>query len=481
MHDTRVLCTDQVGLILERPDERRPRELARVSNRPSIGKRRHNAEGMLRRQQAMTKNPSNREARATTIVKRKRSLTHVGGEVEAKGGSALVDLLVRALAVDAAPEPLGDAGETNDDSDRGDVHGFHTYPARMHPHTARSLVDTLTPKRGIVLDPFCGSGTVVAEASARGLAAHGSDLNPLAVQLARTKLQRYTPEELILLASEALRVAEFADERRKARAGATHRYGEEDVAIFDPHVLLELDSLRAAIGSSEAGPTIRRALSLVLSAIIVKVSRKKSDTSTQLEAKRIAAGFTAKLFRRKATELVERLTAYRERREGKARWRVELDDATRLETVRDRSVGLIVSSPPYAATYDYFSHHDMRLRWLELDARSFAKGELGARRHFERLSIDEARARWQHELGKLLWSLARVTAEQASVCLQIADSAVDGQPLFADEELRVATARSAFVWLAEASQARPHFHGPTNRAFDRSPRREHLFLLRRVG
>jgi len=427
----------------------------------------------------MTKTTSNRDARATTIVKRKRSLTHVGGNVDAKGGSALVELLVRALDVEGAPEPMGEAAD--DDRDRSDVHGFHTYPARMHPHTARSLIESLTPKRGIVLDPFCGSGTVVLEASARGLAAHGSDLNPLAVHLARTKLQRYTPEDLALLGTEAARIAEFADDRRKKRAGATQRYGEEDVVLFDPHVLLELDSLRAGIATSDGGPAIRRALSLVLSAILVKVSRKKSDTSTQFEAKRIAAGFTAKLFRRKTTELVERLTAYAARREGKARWRIELDDATKLERVRDRSIGLIVSSPPYAATYDYFAHHDMRLRWLELDAQLFARGELGARRHFERLTIDEARDRWQHELRKLFRSLARVTAEHASVCLQIADSAVDGQPLYADEELREAAASSSFVWLAEASQARPHFHGPTNRAFEESPRREHLFLLRRVG
>jgi hypothetical protein len=419
------------------------------------------------------------EPRSTTIVKRKRSLTHVGGEVEAKGGSVLVEALVRALRVEGAPEPLG--AEAADDDDRSDVHGFHTYPARMHPQTARELVRAFTPKRGIVLDPFCGSGTVLVEASALGLAAHGTDLNPLAALLSRTKLQRYAPADLDAIRAEAARVSALADERRKARAGATRRLDEADVELFDPHVLLELDSLRAGVTQSDASPVVRRALELVLSAILVKVSRKKSDTSRVLETKRLAAGFTAKVFRRKAEELCSRLDAYRERREGKARWRVELDDATRLASVRDGAVGLVVSSPPYAATYDYWAHHDLRLRWLGLDGRGFSRGEFGARRHYERLTIDEARARWQRDLHALLRSLARVTADQASVCLQFADSAVGGEPLFADEELRVAVARSPFVWLAEASQARPHFHGPTARAFEDRPRREHVFLLRRVG
>jgi DNA modification methylase len=428
----------------------------------------------------MTKPASSREARSTTIVKRKRSLTHQGGEVEAKGGSVLVEALVRALRVEGAPEPSR-GEEPSEDADRVDVHGFHTYPARMHPQTARELVGAFTPRRGIVLDPFCGSGTVLLEASALGLAAHGTDLNPLAVELARTKLQRYAPEDLDAVRAEAARIAAFADDRRKQRAGATRRLEEVDVELFDPHVLLELDSLRAGIAQSEAAPAVRRALGLVLSAILVKVSRKKSDTSRALEAKRIAAGFTAKLFRRKAEELAERAEAYRGRREGKARWRVELDDATRLASVRDASVGLVVSSPPYAATYDYWAHHALRLRWLGLDGRGFARGEFGARRHYDRLTIVEARDRWQRDLHALLRSLARVTADQASVCLQFADSAVAGEPLFADEELRAAVARAPFVWLAEASQVRPHFHGPTARAFEARPRREHVFLLRRVG
>ena len=420
------------------------------------------------------------ETRSTTIVKRKRSLTHVGGEVEAKGGSALVEALVRALRIEDTGVPEVDA-DGRDALDRSDVHGFHTYPARMHPHTAHELVRAFTPRRGIVLDPFCGSGTVVLEASALGLAAHGTDLNPLAVDLARTKLQRYAAEELDLLVREAERIATCADDRRKARAGATRRYEERDAALFDPHVLLELDSLRSSIHASEAPPSVRRALALVFSAILVKLSRKKSDTSHALEQKRIAAGFAAKLFRRKTTEFVERVRAYAGRREGKARWRVELDDATRLASVRDSSVGLIVSSPPYAATYDYLAHHDLRLRWLGLDGTAFARGEFGARRHYDRLTIDAARSRWQRDLATLLRSLARVTADGATVCLQFADSAVDGEPLFANDELRAAVARSPFAWLAEASQVRPHFHGPTNRAFAERPRREHVFLLKRIG
>ena len=42
-------------------------------------------------------------------------------------------------------------------------------------------------------------------------------------------------------------------------------------------------------------------------------------------------------------------------------------------------------------------------------------------------------------------------------------------------------ARTGFVLHAAASQARPHFHAPTERAFARRPREEHALLLVRAS
>src|SRR5574338_853686 len=56
--------------------------------------------------------------------------------------------------------------------------------------TATVLVDFVAPGAGRtqpILDPFCGSGTVLVEARAAGLRTIGTDLNPLAVLIARAK------------------------------------------------------------------------------------------------------------------------------------------------------------------------------------------------------------------------------------------------------------------------------------------------------
>jgi SAM-dependent methyltransferase len=403
----------------------------------------------------------------------RRSLTHVGGEVEAVGNREVADAL--AASLDVAPADPGNAEA--DGPDRVHVHGFHTYPARMHPATASRLVLALSAAGATVLDPFCGSGTVLVEAMIAGRRAVGTDLNPIAVRLAALKTTPRDASWVAALVAAAHDVAAVADERRVRRAGATRRYPADDVAAFDPHVLLELDSLRTGIAKRDDAD-VRGVLELVLSAILVKVSRRASDTSTAPSPRRIAAGFPARLFARKTEELARRLTELAALLPpGTASARVSLDDATRLRTVGASTVDAVVTSPPYVATYDYLAHHALRMRWLGLDATAFAAGEMGARRRYAKLDADGARAAWTRELAAALRALSRVCRKGARVVLVVADSAVDGQALRADALVDAVAPGSGFVRIARASQRRPHFHGPTARVFDSAPRAEHAIAL----
>jgi len=76
---------------------------------------------------------------------------------------------------------------------RYSTHGFHTYPAKMIPQVAKSLLQEYGKNATTLFDPFCGSGTSLVEANLHGLSAIGSDLNPLARLIASVKT---TPIEL---------------------------------------------------------------------------------------------------------------------------------------------------------------------------------------------------------------------------------------------------------------------------------------------
>ncbi len=407
----------------------------------------------------------------------RRSLTNVGGEVTTAGDREAAEIL--AHAIDVAPSSEEDA------EDRNHVHGFHAYPARAHPITVRRLVENFVAEDGTVLDPFCGSGTVLVESMLAGRATIGTDLNPIAVMLARAKSFPRSPERTATLVAAAEKVAELADARRIAKAGAPHKLPAEDVAAFAPHVLLELASLR--MGIAKAPNAIRPDLLLVFSAILVKLSSRRGDTSEAPTEKRIAAGFATRIFLQKAQELARRFDDFFAALPSPPpRARVFEDDATVLRNIEDASVDAVITSPPYVATYDYIAHHELRMRWLGLDSGKFAAGELGARRNYMRKTPEAAKRSWEAELKSLLRALARVMRPESPLVLLIADSAVqapDGSamPLYADDiVLEVAERGRHFRPYARASQERQHFHTRTNMAFTERPRKEHALLLVRT-
>jgi SAM-dependent methyltransferase len=352
----------------------------------------------------------------------------------------------------------------------------------MHPVTARRLIEKLSMPDSVLLDPFCGSGTVLVEGRLAGRRVIGIDANPLAIELAWLKTRFWPERERRQILEGGRSVAAFAEARRARRSGATHRYGDEDVALFDPHVLLELDGLRAGV-SRIADATTRRAIFLVLSSILIKVSRRPGDTAPGQTARRLASGFTIRLFGQKAGELVRRLAQTSAllpatRPESVA---VRTGDARKLEGVAKASVDLVVTSPPYPGNYDYLAHHEVRLRWLGLDREELARIELGARRHLEPLPEAAAAARWAGELGDALRAMARVLAPKGRIVLVLADSVIRRRAIFADELVRKLAPENGLVMTATGSQARPHFHGASARAFDRKPRREHVLICRHRG
>jgi DNA modification methylase len=400
----------------------------------------------------------------------RRALTHVGGQSRLRGDHPIAEQLASALDVPTSAEAEQEA--------RAHVHGFHAYPARMHPLTARRLVSMFSDPGESVLDPFCGSGTVLVEARLLGRATLGVDANPLAVRLSELKVRAVSPRYRGALVEAARGVALVADERRKARRGASRRYGPHDVELFDAHVLLELDGLRIGLDAL-ADRALRCDLELALSAILTKVSRRASDTSEHAAPRRLAAGYPAKLFVRKVEELTRQLAEVAEQLRSAPAPRVLVGDARELAGVGAASVALVVTSPPYPGVYDYTAHHAARLRWLRLPHEPFEDREIGARRKLAPLGPSEAVQRWRSELSECLRAFERVLRPEGSAVLLIADSAVAGAPVHADELVRALGQTVGLPAIAAASQQRPHFHRPTVRAFHERPRLEHAILLRK--
>lgn len=75
------------------------------------------------------------------------------------------------------------------------MHGIYPYRGKISAIDAHNIIKQL-PEGGTILDPFCGSGTIVYEGQKHGLKAIGVDNNPIAVQLAKAKIHKETTNSL---------------------------------------------------------------------------------------------------------------------------------------------------------------------------------------------------------------------------------------------------------------------------------------------
>ncbi len=396
----------------------------------------------------------------------KRALVNVGGRVETAGDPSLSVSLAEALAVRAG------------ERDATLTHPFHAYPARLHPEVARRLLGVVCDGPGQrVLDPFCGSGTVLVEALAAGHEALGRDLSPFAVELARLKTARPSGAAVRAMVSAARGAA--------ARAGAHRRTGPipaqfvSERGWFLPHTFYELVALSAEVAAAPEG-FVRHALRMLLSSILVKVSLQASDADPRRVQKHIAPGEALRLFAWKARELEVCMKALRAAVPSEARVEVAVDDAQRLETVAAGTVDAVVTSPPYANTYDYAAHHARRYAWLGLDPGAMLSQEIGAARWFAH-DPEAGAARFADELGALCGALGRVMTPTGRAAVVIADGAAGPRALRADEMLAEAAGGVGLRVLGRASQERAAYDRDSVEAFAQRAKREHVLVLGRAA
>ena len=263
------------------------------------------------------------------------------------------------------------------------VRYVHPFPARMAPQLALKALRGVRPG-GRVLDPMCGSGTVLREALMRDLGADGRDVDPLAVLMSRVATTRPdAPRTLEAAAAVLGRARDFlhANELElpviddDPEAVAYVRYW------FGPDQERQLRALARSL--AEQSLPASEILSLALSRMIV---RKESGASLARDVShsRPHRVSTSSSFDVLAAFVpsVERIIAAIDVQPN-ADVSVRLGDARRLDDIEDGSIAAVVTSPPYLNAIDYIRGHRLALIWLGAslgDLRRIRSSSVGAER-----------------------------------------------------------------------------------------------------
>jgi DNA modification methylase len=271
------------------------------------------------------------------------------------------------------------------------THVIHPYPAKLLVHIPYFfLANSILSKPGdLVLDPFCGSGTVLLEALLANRNAIGFDANPLARLITDVKVN--PPEPNKLRRSIARLTARIPTESSISFPDIVNRE-----YWFHPHVASQLLCIFQAITQTrnqeaktffEAcfSSCVRR-VSLADPRLSVPVRLRENQypkghwlrERTDKHLRRLKRVNVSKVFIETVNTNAGRVAEFHRLVPNGVKARVLGEDAKRLmvqigqngsavkRMLRSGSVDLILTSPPYSGAQKYVRATSLNLGWLSL-------------------------------------------------------------------------------------------------------------------
>lgn len=244
------------------------------------------------------------------------------------------------------------------------THGIHPYKGKFYPQLAKTLINLSGETKGTVLDPYCGSGTVLLESQLNGFNAVGFDLNPLASLIAQAKTEIITADlyEIDLCIHDFLESISSNKSKNPDLEKFPAECLDEILSWFPEPVACTIAWLLKKI---EIVPIIslQKALKVCLSSIIREVSQQDpKDLRIRRRKEPIDNAPALDLFKNRVRDLRTRLKEFARRKvhrpnqigmakavSGDSRsW-----DSFKSAYVEPHTIDLMVTSPPYATALPY--------------------------------------------------------------------------------------------------------------------------------
>jgi SAM-dependent methyltransferase len=297
--------------------------------------------------------------------------------------------------VDEAPPPASTLDEAaplefarTEETERL-THQLFRFPAKFHPPVVRHLLEDHSSEGDTVLDPFCGSGTLLVEAVARDRHALGLDVDPVAVFVSRVKV---TPvpgldtklERLETRLHDLRRPAHEYDERQWPDNDLTPEQYEKEIgelwvpAIpnlehwFRRYVVVDLARILDAIMHVRDVPA-RNVFRLAFAATLRNASNADPVPVSGLEVTKHMRDLDAdgrmidpyRLFLQRCRRAVKDVDAFTQRRSDVQAQVLRADVSKTWPRLR-RTADVVITSPPYHSAVDYYRRHQLEMFWLGL-------------------------------------------------------------------------------------------------------------------
>jgi site-specific DNA-methyltransferase (cytosine-N4-specific) len=356
------------------------------------------------------------------------------------------------------------------------THSLHPYPAKFPPQLPHTIIKTFAHRRATVLDPFCGSGTTLVEARLLGCNAIGVDVNGLSSLLSKVKATPLSQKELAQIKSFLDLIANEDFQWKMKRPVIEVKQIDGLEHWFQHNVAEELTHILNLIAELD-DENVRDFLKIVLSSIIVRVSNQESDTRFAAKNKNIPDNFTFGLFLTRANEYLTRIADYSNKVNGDGYLRLLNADSRNLSMLDNDSIDIVITSPPYANTYDYYLYHKFRKRWLDLDVQFAQYNEIGSRREYS--SLKKPAEQWTIDLKKCFSEMYRLIKKDGLAFIVIGDSVIKKELIKIDDVITDFMPEIGFEICNIISSDLSEHSRIFNPTFAQKNKKEHLIILKK--
>lgn len=299
----------------------------------------------------------------------------------------------------------------------------HPYPAKFPIDLALSYISRYTDDGGAVFDPFLGSGTTLLAARLLNRSGYGTDINHIAILISSFKQLRLTEEDGFELQSFIARFENNAPDIIQhtdlfSYPSIEHWFCENAIAVLSA-IKHEINSLR----TSEQ----RQFAELVFSSIINTASNQESDTRYAAISKpNMTVEHLVDIFVKKFNCVLDMFIPFNRAHPHKKPIQICLQDAKQCDrTIPQKSVDLILTSPPYPNTYDYYLYHKHRMNWLEYDVKFSMEKEIGSRREFS--SLKKTQDKFDSDLYEIFTACSKTLKDNGHAVIVMGDGRIQGE------------------------------------------------------
>ncbi|MFL9837207.1 site-specific DNA-methyltransferase [Flavobacterium sp. ST-75] len=318
------------------------------------------------------------------------------------------------------------------------THAIHPYPAKFIPQIPKKIIEEFSNERHTILDPFSGSGTTLLEAKIKGRDSVGFDINPIGVLISRVKSHCYTSDQFKQIEEILAVIARRENETNTSKLWIPkiprieHWFKKEVIQALS----IIVDEIRKIKDID-----IQRFFNLCLSGIIVSVSNQESETrfaakSNNSNFKGVFASFKRKVIVNK--EKLEELCG--NEKFSRSSCLIYLEDSRNIsESLPENSIDLVITSPPYVNSFDYYLYHKFRIYWISypennevIDITEVQQKELGSRYKFSGKNAPDIKI-FKKEMVDCFKSVHKVTKPGKMIFIIVGDSIIKGEFIKMDD------------------------------------------------